>query len=139
MQNDIHPSYGQSVIICTGCKTTYTTLGTQPEMKVEICANCHPFYTGKRQLVDTAGQIDLYKRRAEIGKKHEEQEAKKKAKKEAKEKARKEHNASIDRATTNEELLEKVRVQLQKESDKQSAVKKAGKNKKDAKKKKKVE
>ena len=59
----IHPIYKPSVITCAcGHKTeTYSTRGT---FMVEICSNCHPFYTGKQRIVDTGGRVERFKRRA---------------------------------------------------------------------------
>jgi large subunit ribosomal protein L31 len=60
MKKDIHPKYVTTVVKC-GCGNTFTTRSTQPELKVDICSACHPFYTGKLKFVDTAGRIEKFK------------------------------------------------------------------------------
>jgi large subunit ribosomal protein L31 len=60
MQKDIHPEYFVTVVKC-GCGNTFTTRSTRPELKVDICSACHPFYTGKLKFVDTAGRIEKFK------------------------------------------------------------------------------
>lgn len=63
MKPDIHPTYyPEAKIVCASCNTVMITGSTQPEMRVEICSNCHPFYTGKQNLIDTAGRVDRFKR-----------------------------------------------------------------------------
>ena len=61
MQADIHPNYQTQKIVCS-CGAEYE-VHTNKEMKLEICANCHPFYTGKQKLVDTAGRVDKFRKR----------------------------------------------------------------------------
>jgi large subunit ribosomal protein L31 len=63
MKTGIHPDYVESRVTCT-CGNTFVTRSTQPEIHVEICSNCHPFYTGRQKMVDTGGRIDRFKRRA---------------------------------------------------------------------------
>ena len=63
MKQKIHPNYAETKIVCNGCKTTYQTRSTVEDFAVEICANCHPFYTGKQKLVDVAGRVDRFKAR----------------------------------------------------------------------------
>src|SRR5262249_204540 len=55
MKPDIHPEYVLATVTCS-CGHTFQTRSTKPELHVEICSNCHPFYTGKQQFVDTAGR-----------------------------------------------------------------------------------
>ncbi len=63
MKKGIHPEYVDSVIICA-CGATYHTKSTKKEIKVEICASCHPFFTGEGQrLVDTAGRVEKFNRK----------------------------------------------------------------------------
>jgi large subunit ribosomal protein L31 len=62
MKKDIHPPYGPSVIKCA-CGSVVETRGVQPEVTVDICSECHPFYTGKQKLIDTAGRIEKFNRR----------------------------------------------------------------------------
>jgi large subunit ribosomal protein L31 len=64
MKDGIHPKYMPATIICA-CGNRVSTMSTQEEIHVEICAVCHPFYTGKQKLVDTAGRVDRYKKKYE--------------------------------------------------------------------------
>ena len=63
MKTDIHPEYVEAHVRCT-CGNEFTTRSTQPEIHVEICSNCHPFYTGRQKLVDTGGRVERFRRRA---------------------------------------------------------------------------
>jgi large subunit ribosomal protein L31 len=63
MKTGIHPDYVESRVTCT-CGNTFVTRSTEPEIHVEICSNCHPFYTGRQKLVDTGGRVERFKRRA---------------------------------------------------------------------------
>ncbi|WP_092402689.1 MULTISPECIES: 50S ribosomal protein L31 [Candidatus Ichthyocystis] len=66
MKEGIHPEYGEVEVIC-GCgekfvtRSVYVTKGKP--MNIEICSNCHPFYTGKQKIVDTAGRVEKFNRR----------------------------------------------------------------------------
>jgi large subunit ribosomal protein L31 len=60
MKKGIHPRYVETVVKC-GCGNTFKTRSTQPELKVDICSTCHPFYTGKLKFIDTAGRIEKFK------------------------------------------------------------------------------
>ena len=62
MKTDIHPEYVVTHVKCS-CGNTFTTHSTQPAVSVELCNECHPFYTGKQKLVDTGGRIDRFERR----------------------------------------------------------------------------
>ncbi len=62
MKPDIHPEYVESKVTCS-CGETFTTRSTLPEIKVEICSVCHPFYTGKQRLVDTGGRVERFNRK----------------------------------------------------------------------------
>ncbi|TAK88835.1 50S ribosomal protein L31 [Patescibacteria group bacterium] len=63
MKTDIHPTLFDTKVHCNGCDTNFTTRATVPEITVEICSNCHPFYTGKQKLVDTAGRVEKFEAR----------------------------------------------------------------------------
>jgi large subunit ribosomal protein L31 len=63
MKDSIHPEYFANAKVICACGHTFTTGSTKPEVHVEICYSCHPFYTGKQNLIDTAGTIDKFKRR----------------------------------------------------------------------------
>jgi len=62
MKADIHPDYVECKVTC-GCGETFTTRSTRPEIRVEICSKCHPFYTGRQKFVDTAGRVEKFLRR----------------------------------------------------------------------------
>jgi len=64
MKADIHPQYNVTTVTCS-CGNTFTTKSTAPggSIHVEVCSNCHPFYTGKQKLVDTAGRIDRFEKK----------------------------------------------------------------------------
>lgn len=63
MKADIHPTYHAKVKISCACGNTVTTGSTEREIEVEVCSNCHPFYTGKQKLVDTTGRVDKFQQR----------------------------------------------------------------------------
>ncbi len=70
MKDGIHPNYVESKVICS-CGETFMTRSTLPAIKVEVCAACHPFYTGKQKLVDAGGRVERFNkkyRRAEQAK-----------------------------------------------------------------------
>ena len=62
MKTEIHPKYQQVQVHCA-CGETWTTGSTKKELRVEICSKCHPFFTGKQKLVDSAGRIDRFQRK----------------------------------------------------------------------------
>ncbi|HEX9992445.1 MAG TPA: 50S ribosomal protein L31 [Acidimicrobiales bacterium] len=62
MKAAIHPEYTDTPVRCS-CGNTFTTRSTAKELHVELCSECHPFYTGKQKLVDTGGRIDRFERR----------------------------------------------------------------------------
>ena len=63
MKADIHPQYVDSVITCGSCGIAIHTRSTKPEMHLDICSNCHPFFTGEARIVDTAGRVERFRRR----------------------------------------------------------------------------
>jgi large subunit ribosomal protein L31 len=84
MKENIHPKYNKEVIATCACGAKFATGSTREEIKVEICSACHPFFTGKQKLVDTAGRVDKFKAKMEASKKMQEANAKKAALKPAK-------------------------------------------------------
>jgi len=64
MKTDIHPEYGLAHVRCS-CGNEFYTRSTKSEIHVELCSECHPFYTGKQKLVDTGGRVERFRRRAE--------------------------------------------------------------------------
>jgi large subunit ribosomal protein L31 len=63
MKTDIHPQYYDEVLVICSCGHSYTTGSTKPELRVEICSECHPFFTGEQRIVDTEGRVERLKRR----------------------------------------------------------------------------
>ena len=75
MKKGIHPKYQTCKVTCA-CGNTFETRATVPELKLDICNVCHPFYTGKQKFVDTAGRVQRFKERyANYRKKTEEKKA----------------------------------------------------------------
>jgi large subunit ribosomal protein L31 len=72
MKPNIHPNYVEARVICA-CGETFTTRSTKKEIHIEICSVCHPFFTGKQKLVDTAGRIERFQKK--YGRKTEPAEA----------------------------------------------------------------
>ncbi len=62
MKQGIHPEYTETTVTCS-CGNSFTTRATVDAIHVELCSECHPFYTGKQKLVDTGGRVDRFKRR----------------------------------------------------------------------------
>jgi large subunit ribosomal protein L31 len=66
MKENIHPQYFVTEVSCS-CGNKFTTCSTKKELKVDICANCHPFYTGQMKYVDTAGRIEKFQSKFAAG------------------------------------------------------------------------
>ena len=62
MKEKIHPKYIASKVVCA-CGNTFTTMSIKPEMHVEVCSNCHPFFTGKQHLMDVQGRVERFNKR----------------------------------------------------------------------------
>ena len=62
MKKGIHPEYTETRVICA-CGNTFVTRSTQEEIRVEICSQCHPFFTGKQKLLDSAGRIEKFRKK----------------------------------------------------------------------------
>lgn len=62
MKKDLHPEYKEVAFTCA-CGAEYNTKSTTNSRTIDICSNCHPFYTGKQKLVDAAGKVEKFKRR----------------------------------------------------------------------------
>ena len=63
MKDSIHPQYHLEATISCVCGATWKTGSTQKEVRVDICSQCHPFFTGKQKLVDTEGRVDRFRRK----------------------------------------------------------------------------
>ena len=66
MKAEIHPTYYPDAKVTCACGNSWTTGSTKPEIRVDICSNCHPFYTGVQRIVDTEGQVDRFYKRLEV-------------------------------------------------------------------------
>ncbi len=64
MKTDIHPVYYPKAVVTCACGNTFTVGSTKEKIKVEICSACHPFFTGQEKVLDTAGRVEKFKRRA---------------------------------------------------------------------------
>ncbi|MBM2841151.1 MAG: rpmE [Bacteroidetes bacterium] len=62
MREGIHPQYKKAVVTCV-CGNTFVTRSTVGDLHIEICSNCHPFFTGRQKLVDSAGRVERYNRK----------------------------------------------------------------------------
>jgi len=62
MKAEIHPDYVECVVTC-GCGESFVTHATVPEIRIEVCSKCHPFYTGKQKLVDSTGRVERFQKR----------------------------------------------------------------------------
>ena len=62
MKEKIHPKYGEATIICV-CGNVVKTRSTKKEIRVDICSNCHPYFTGKQKFVDSAGRVEKFKKK----------------------------------------------------------------------------
>jgi large subunit ribosomal protein L31 len=64
MKAGIHPDYKDAVVVCQ-CGNTFKTRSTRESIRVEICSNCHPFFTGKQKIVDTEGRVEKFRQKYE--------------------------------------------------------------------------
>lgn len=70
MKKDTHPKYHtEAKVTCERCSTVFSVGSTQEDIKVEICSQCHPFYTGQEKTLDTTGRVDKFKKRQQAAKK----------------------------------------------------------------------
>ncbi len=63
MKKDLHPGYFPKAKMVCACGNTVTMGATKPEIRVDICSNCHPFYSGEEKLIDTAGRVEKFRTR----------------------------------------------------------------------------
>ncbi|MBU2564460.1 50S ribosomal protein L31 [Patescibacteria group bacterium] len=63
MKKDIHPEYHKKAKVRCSCGNSFEVGATQPEIQVEVCSACHPFYTGQEKIIDTAGRVEKFKKR----------------------------------------------------------------------------
>ena len=62
MKPDIHPGFKETTITCA-CGAVFKTMSSKEDMKVEVCSKCHPFFTGKRKIMDTAGRVEKFRKK----------------------------------------------------------------------------
>jgi len=72
MKPDIHPQFKETTILCA-CGAAIKTMSASDDMKVEVCSKCHPFFTGKRKIVDTAGRVERFRRKYNLDEEPEEE------------------------------------------------------------------
>ena len=105
LKENIHPAYKEAKVVCA-CGETFTTKSTKPSIHVDICSKCHPFFTGKQKLVDTAGRVDRFKAKMETAQKIQKKKDTKEPKKEV---------AQENVAKLNEEM-EEIQEELKEET-----------------------
>ncbi|MBI2599729.1 50S ribosomal protein L31 [Candidatus Daviesbacteria bacterium] len=76
MKANIHPTWYAEAKVTCACGNSFTTGSTVPEIRVELCSNCHPFYTGQQKFVDTLGQVDRFVKKMETSKVKQEERKK---------------------------------------------------------------
>ncbi len=130
MKKDLHPEYYKDAKIVCACGNKMIVGSTIKEIHVEICSACHPFYTGKEKLIDTAGRVDRFKKRKELQVKAS---ATRKGKAVKKAKAT-ERKLEKERAKVKAEIEENSKPAAKKAADKKVAAKKTAVKKPEAKK-----
>jgi large subunit ribosomal protein L31 len=65
LKANTHPRYYQAKVHCGSCGTDFEVGSTREELRIDVCSNCHPFFTGKQNIIDTAGQVERFQRRLE--------------------------------------------------------------------------
>ena len=81
MKKDIHSKYYPNAKVTCSCGNTFVVGSTEPELHVEVCSACHPFYTGKAKFIDTAGRVDKFQARVKKAEEMKVKKTKKKVKK----------------------------------------------------------
>ncbi len=71
MKAKIHPQYYNDCVVTCACGNTFTTGSTKPQIRVEICSACHPFFTGKMKFVDTLGRVEKFQKQMSAAKTHQ--------------------------------------------------------------------
>jgi large subunit ribosomal protein L31 len=117
----LHPKWYSDAKVTCACGNSFTTGSTIPEIQVEVCYNCHPFYTGQMKYVDTAGRVDAFREKQSKAKKKVLSKTKKR---ELKKKKR------IEKELEKPDTLEQLRKEIKTSKKKVSSNKKSKKNKK---------
>ena len=116
MKSSIHPNYSVCKVRCA-CGNEFETVSLKDEIRVDICSNCHPFYTGKQKFVDTAGRVQKFEKRfnwsdmeamEKAKQKTAAQKKKKKVQKIGKVKLKAEDAASTEASSTTEKIVKKI-------------------------------
>lgn len=68
MKTSIHPKYYDNALVTCACGNTFTIGSTQESIRVELCSNCHPFYTGEQRFLDTASRIEKFEKKQQVAK-----------------------------------------------------------------------
>lgn len=68
MKEGLHPTYYHDAVVKCACGNTFTTGSTKKELRVDVCSNCHPFYTGKQKIVDTGGRVEKFMKKYNLKK-----------------------------------------------------------------------
>lgn len=108
MKKDIHPKYYTKATVTCACGNTFTTGSTMPELKTELCSACHPFYTGKQKLVDTARRVAKFEDKLKVQKEIAKTRKGKKVKRAAKSKAQAIKKAGSEKVNTKKTVAKKV-------------------------------
>ena len=95
MKNDIHPKYYADAKVSCACGNTFETGSTDPELKIDLCSACHPFYTGKQKLVDTAHRVEKFQAKIESQKTASDGRKGKKVKREERAKVKAEKEVTV--------------------------------------------
>lgn len=106
MKAKIHPKWFDKCVVTCACGNTFTVGATVPELSVEVCSNCHPFFTGTMKFVDTAGRVEAFRSKVKLA-------SKKTISKSDKRKAKREKKLAEELALP--ETLEEVRKQVKKQ------------------------
>lgn len=107
MKKDLHPKYYPEAKVTCACGNEFTVGSSQPELEVEVCSACHPFYTGQSRFIDTEGRVEKFERKRKEAEAEAKREAEKK-RKEEEERKRREREAE-EKPKTLKEMLEKVK------------------------------
>ena len=63
MKTELHPTYQLCTVTCGSCGTVFETGSTKPEIRLELCSKCHPFFTGQQRIIDSGGRVEQFNRR----------------------------------------------------------------------------
>lgn len=110
MKKGIHPKVHTDCVVTCACGNTFTTVSTLPQISVDICSNCHPFFTGQQKFVDTEGRIDKFEKKRKLA-----EETKKKA--EQKKRTKNTKASGSEKASPEPSLKEMLKKARESEKD----------------------